>query len=80
MESETFYHLDAPVIRVTGKKIWFLFIFFIEVEQIHWKKNFFLLILLGADVPMPYAVSLEAAALPQAKDIVAAVKKVLNVK
>lgn len=34
----------------------------------------------GADVPMPYAVSLEAAALPQAKDIVAAVKKVLNVK
>lgn len=35
---------------------------------------------IGADVPMPYAVSLEAAALPQAKDIVAAVKKVLNVK
>lgn len=29
---------------------------------------------------MPYAVSLEAAALPQTKDIVAAVKKVLGVK
>lgn len=36
--------------------------------------------IVGADVPMPYAVSLEAAALPQAKDIVLAVKKVLNVK
>lgn len=34
----------------------------------------------GVDVPMPYAQSLETAALPQAKDIVAAVKKVLNVK
>nr|AHB50488.1 pyruvate dehydrogenase beta [Mayetiola destructor] len=51
MEHETFFHLDAPVIRVTG-----------------------------VDVPMPYAQSLEAAALPQTKDIVAAVKKVLNVK
>ncbi|XP_055323756.1 pyruvate dehydrogenase E1 component subunit beta, mitochondrial [Sitodiplosis mosellana] len=51
MEHETFFHLDSPVIRVTG-----------------------------ADVPMPYAQTLEAAALPQAKDIVAAVKKVLNVK
>lgn len=29
---------------------------------------------------MPYAVSLEAAALPQVKDVVAAVKSVLNVK
>lgn len=29
---------------------------------------------------MPYAATLEAAALPQAKDIVLAVKKVLNVK
>lgn len=29
---------------------------------------------------MPYAVSLEAAALPQTKDIVQAVKKSLNVK
>lgn len=29
---------------------------------------------------MPYAQTLEAAALPQTKDIVAAVKKVLNVK
>lgn len=34
----------------------------------------------GVDVPMPYAATLEAAALPQAKDVVAAVKKVLNVK
>lgn len=51
MEHETFFHLDAPVHRVTG-----------------------------VDVPMPYAVSLEAAALPQAKDVVAAVKSVLNVK
>jgi len=51
MEHETFYHLDAPVVRVTG-----------------------------ADVPMPYTQSLEAAALPQTKDIVAAVKQVLNVK
>lgn len=32
----------------------------------------------GADVPMPYAKSLEANALPQAQDIVLAVKKVLN--
>jgi len=51
MEHETFFHLDAPIIRVTG-----------------------------VDVPMPYAQSLEAAALPQTKDVVAAVKKVLNVK
>ncbi|XP_031631329.1 pyruvate dehydrogenase E1 component subunit beta, mitochondrial [Contarinia nasturtii] len=51
MEHESFFHLDSPVVRVTG-----------------------------ADVPMPYAQSLEAAALPQAKDVVAAVKKVLNVK
>lgn len=29
---------------------------------------------------MPYAQTLETAALPQAKDVVAAVKKVLNVK
>ena len=51
MEHETFFHLDAPVLRVTG-----------------------------ADVPMPYAVTLEAAALPQVKDIVTAVKSVLKVK
>lgn len=51
MEHETFFHLDAPVLRVTG-----------------------------ADVPMPYTASLEVAALPQTQDIVAAVKKVLNVK
>jgi pyruvate dehydrogenase E1 component beta subunit len=48
---EAFYHLDSPVIRVTG-----------------------------ADVPMPYTKSLEAAALPQPHDIVQAVKRVLNVK
>lgn len=33
----------------------------------------------GADLPMPYAKSLEEAALPTAVDVVAAVKKVLNV-
>jgi pyruvate/2-oxoglutarate/acetoin dehydrogenase E1 component len=32
----------------------------------------------GAEVPMPYAANLEAAALPQVADIVAAVKKVMN--
>lgn len=35
---------------------------------------------LGVDVPMPYATSLEAAALPQIRDVVAAVKSVLKVK
>ncbi|XP_077265033.1 pyruvate dehydrogenase E1 beta subunit isoform X1 [Temnothorax americanus] len=50
-ESEAFYHLDAPVIRITG-----------------------------VDTPMPYAKSLEIAALPQIKDIVYAVNKVLGVK
>ena len=49
MEHETFFHLDAPVWRVTG-----------------------------VDVPMPYAKSLEAAALPQPNDIVSAVKQVLG--
>ncbi|XP_032677491.1 pyruvate dehydrogenase E1 component subunit beta, mitochondrial-like [Odontomachus brunneus] len=49
-ESEAFYHLDAPVIRITG-----------------------------VDTPMPYAKSLEVAALPQIKDIVSAVHKVLGV-
>ncbi|XP_076676727.1 pyruvate dehydrogenase E1 beta subunit [Andrena cerasifolii] len=48
-ESEAFYHLDAPVIRLTG-----------------------------VDTPMPYAVSLEIAALPQTADIVYAVNKVLG--
>lgn len=33
----------------------------------------------GADVPMPYARSLEQAALPQAHDVVAMVRKALNV-
>jgi pyruvate dehydrogenase E1 component beta subunit len=51
MEHETFYHLDAPVWRVTG-----------------------------VDTPMPYTKSLEAAALPQAKDVVYAVNKVLSIK
>ena len=32
----------------------------------------------GADVPMPYAKSLELRATPQAEDVVKAVKKVLN--
>ncbi|XP_029162169.1 pyruvate dehydrogenase E1 component subunit beta, mitochondrial-like [Nylanderia fulva] len=49
-ESEAFYHLDAPVIRITG-----------------------------VDTPMPYAKTLEIAALPQVKDIVNAVNKVLGV-
>ncbi|XP_011170350.2 pyruvate dehydrogenase E1 component subunit beta, mitochondrial isoform X1 [Solenopsis invicta] len=49
-ESEAFYHLDAPVIRITG-----------------------------VDTPMPYAKSLEVAALPQIKDIVNAVNKLLGV-
>ncbi|KAF7384624.1 hypothetical protein HZH68_014236 [Vespula germanica] len=50
-EGEAFYHLDAPVIRVTG-----------------------------ADVPMPYAKSLEIAALPQGGDVVFAVNKLLGVE
>lgn len=50
MESEVFFYLDAPVIRVTG-----------------------------ADVPMPYAKTLEAAALPSIEDLVNATKKLLNV-
>uniref|UniRef100_A0A6G1SHL3 Pyruvate dehydrogenase E1 component subunit beta n=1 Tax=Aceria tosichella TaxID=561515 RepID=A0A6G1SHL3_9ACAR len=33
----------------------------------------------GADVPMPYAKTLEEAALPQARDVVAMVRKTLNV-
>lgn len=51
MESEAFYHLDSPVIRVTG-----------------------------VDTPMPYCKTLEENALPQLKDVVEAVKKVLGVK
>ncbi|XP_072386315.1 pyruvate dehydrogenase E1 component subunit beta, mitochondrial [Diabrotica undecimpunctata] len=51
METETFFQLDQPAIRITG-----------------------------ADVPMPYAKSLEAAALPTPKDIVDATKKLLKVK
>lgn len=48
-ESEAFYHLDSPVIRVTG-----------------------------IDGPMPYAKTLEIAALPQASDVVFTVNKVLG--
>lgn len=33
----------------------------------------------GADVPMPYAETLEKHALPQVDDVILAVKKVLNV-
>lgn len=51
MESESFFHLDQPAIRLTG-----------------------------VDVPMPYATGLEAAALPRAKDVVEATKKILKVK
>lgn len=47
---EAFYHLDAPVIRITG-----------------------------VDAPMPYAKSLEIAALPQIRDIVNSVNKLLGV-
>jgi pyruvate dehydrogenase E1 component beta subunit len=32
----------------------------------------------GADVPMPYAINLEKAALPQIEDITRAVKRTLN--
>ncbi|KAF5294613.1 hypothetical protein FQR65_LT10719 [Abscondita terminalis] len=49
MESETFFHLDQPAVRVTG-----------------------------VDAPMPYAKSLEIAALPQPNDVVSAVKKLLK--
>jgi pyruvate dehydrogenase E1 component beta subunit len=49
-ESNAFFMLDAPILRVSG-----------------------------ADIPMPYAKSLENAALPQPQDIVRAVKKLLNV-
>jgi pyruvate dehydrogenase E1 component beta subunit len=34
----------------------------------------------GADIPLPYAKTLEAAALPQPSDIVRAIKAMLNVK
>lgn len=76
MEHETFFHLDSPVIRVTGK-------FQMESNASHEQTlilSHFLINLTGVDVPMPYAQSLEAAALPQTKDVVAAVKQSLNVK
>lgn len=34
----------------------------------------------GADVPMPYSISLEKSALPSTDDIVAAIKRTLNKK
>lgn len=34
----------------------------------------------GADIPMPYAKTLEQASLPQPQDIVRAVKTMLNIK
>jgi len=34
----------------------------------------------GADVPMPYAKTLEIDAIPQAKEVILAVQKVLNLK
>ncbi|KAK5650011.1 hypothetical protein RI129_001040 [Pyrocoelia pectoralis] len=49
MESEVFFHLDQPAIRITG-----------------------------VDTPMPYAKTLEEAALPRASDVVTAVKKILK--
>ncbi|KAF7272766.1 pyruvate dehydrogenase E1 beta subunit [Rhynchophorus ferrugineus] len=51
MESEIFYHLDQPAVRLTG-----------------------------ADIPMPYTKSLEAAAIPRPEDVVDAVKRLLKVK
>lgn len=51
MESEVFYHLDQPAVRITG-----------------------------ADIPMPYAKELEAAAIPRPPDVVDAVKRILKVK
>uniref|UniRef100_A0A1B6DWI9 Pyruvate dehydrogenase E1 component subunit beta n=1 Tax=Clastoptera arizonana TaxID=38151 RepID=A0A1B6DWI9_9HEMI len=51
MESEVFFHLDSPVLRVTQ-----------------------------ADVPVPYAKSLEFLATPQVHDIVNVVKKIVTNK
>ena len=34
----------------------------------------------GADVPLAYAKSLETESLPQAKNVIASVKKALNIK
>lgn len=49
MEDETFYHLDAPIWRVTC-----------------------------ADIPMPYAIPLEDECIPQTKDVLYAIRKVLG--
>lgn len=49
MESEAFFHLDAPALRVTG-----------------------------VDTPMPYAKTLEDAAIPVGQDVVKAVTKILK--
>lgn len=75
MEHETFFHLDAPVTRVTGKFTGKRLCYAIMCRT---KQN--VEFVSGVDVPMPYAVSLEAAALPQTHDIVAAVKRTLGVK
>ncbi|OXA42665.1 pyruvate dehydrogenase E1 component subunit beta, mitochondrial [Folsomia candida] len=50
-ESNAFFQLDAPILRVTG-----------------------------ADIPMPYAKTLESYCVPQPHDIVRAVKLMLNIK
>ncbi|CAL8100028.1 unnamed protein product [Orchesella dallaii] len=50
-ESNAFFQLDAPILRVSG-----------------------------ADIPMPYAKTLEGASIPQAQDVVRAVKTMLNQK
>jgi len=50
-ESNAFFLLDAPIMRVAG-----------------------------ADIPMPYAKTVETAAIPVPQDIVRAVKSMLNVK
>jgi len=50
-ESNAFFQLDAPVLRVSG-----------------------------ADIPMPYAKTLEGASLPQSQEVVRAVKTMLNQK
>lgn len=80
MEHETFFHLDAPVWRVTGMSSTnFVYLLFLNIDKIQ-NTNYINYIILGADVPMPYAKTLEAHALPTPADIVHAVNKVLSVK
>lgn len=73
MEHETFFHLDAPVWRVTGN-------FIRQGLNTEHGFLFFIFFYPGVDVPMPYTKSLEIAALPQIHDVVHAVNKVLGVK